>query len=418
MTAEQTVRRNQAEQALATLVAKKDPTIFQDPETFGAHLERQSGLSGPEVTSLKAGLAERLPWVLRQSGQAPPAEADVRRIRATLMGTHGLSEVDAAWALDVWARVLGVSLPKVPIVKVDSAPPPAAHISLGIEFGKDVRGNLRIRKVWTPSEPLPAGQVELTRPLTPHVRRFPLPEGAGQPAPSSALSPGSSSAVPPAPSSTGKQHGSSRPSRKPAAPAPDARAGAAPPPLPPQDSGKNAVRPPATGRGSGTGQRGGQAPSRPASAKSRLNTPPARQMGPSAPEVPAGAPRVPPTTPVGMVQEGLRVLATSSSPGAFREARRWFEAAAKTGLAAAQFQLGMMSLRGHGVAEDVVTARKWFQAAAAKGDPDAQVQLGILYQCGYGVDLNLAEARRWFESAARQGHPEAKQCLEQLAEVM
>ena len=367
--------------SLAALVAKKDPSIFQNLETFERHLQKQSGKSGPAIDALKAGLSEKLPWTLRQPGQPPPLAKDVIQIRETLQRKYGITPLMAAWGLTAWAEVMGVSLPQVPVSSVPSGnSQPDIPISLGLEFAKDQRGNLRIRKVWTRQGKLAGTLVEHVKPQLGLKKSFPHMKSAERTIPPEGV-----------------------PKHSPQGPA-----------------GEGATLPksvkPSTPQGS--------APGSTTSRKATHPTP--KHLGPS-PAMPTKKvsspeatkpPRSAPTDAQGMLQEGLKNLGSTRMTGNFHHARRWFEMAAEKGLAAAKFQLGLIHLRGRGVPEDVVAARKWFQAAAAQGNADAQTQIGIVYQCGYGVPIDLAEAKRWFELAAVQGHVEAKECLENLTGVL
>jgi uncharacterized protein len=69
----------------------------------------------------------------------------------------------------------------------------------------------------------------------------------------------------------------------------------------------------------------------------------------------------------------------------------------------AERALGVMYIRGVGVAQDYAVGMRWLRLAADKGLADAQNEVGILYQQGLGVERNEAEAVRWFRRAADQG---------------
>jgi localization factor PodJL len=127
-------------------------------------------------------------------------------------------------------------------------------------------------------------------------------------------------------------------------------------------------------------------------------------------------------------------------PISFEEAARWFERAAKAGLAPAQFRLGSLYEKGQGVKKnldearrlyiaaadkgnakamhnlavlyaegvdngkpDYKTAAQWFRKAADHDVPDSQYNLGVLYARGIGVEQNLLESYKWFTLAARHG---------------
>jgi uncharacterized protein len=98
-----------------------------------------------------------------------------------------------------------------------------------------------------------------------------------------------------------------------------------------------------------------------------------------------------------------------------REARTWFERAARQGLAEAQFQLGNMYVYGladpGADADPNRIAAQWYFEAARQGHADAQYSLGILFLSGSGVMQDASEAQRWFERAAAQGHADAQAYL-------
>jgi TPR repeat protein len=69
----------------------------------------------------------------------------------------------------------------------------------------------------------------------------------------------------------------------------------------------------------------------------------------------------------------------------------------------AQFNLGQLYLKGHGVPQDYVLARQWFEKAAVQGQAAAQYNLGLLYDSGQGVPQDYLQARQWYAKAAVQG---------------
>ncbi len=81
------------------------------------------------------------------------------------------------------------------------------------------------------------------------------------------------------------------------------------------------------------------------------------------------------------------------------EAALWFERAAAQGDAAAQYDLGASYAEGAGVRKDASTAAKWFQRAADQGFPLAQLNLGLLYAGGSGVPQDNVEAMKWIDLA-------------------
>ena len=84
------------------------------------------------------------------------------------------------------------------------------------------------------------------------------------------------------------------------------------------------------------------------------------------------------------------------------------KALADQGLAAAQFNLGVMYDKGRGVPENDAEAVKWWLKAADQGGADAQYNLGIMYRHGRGVPENDAEAFKWTRKAAEQGMAKAQ----------
>ena len=80
---------------------------------------------------------------------------------------------------------------------------------------------------------------------------------------------------------------------------------------------------------------------------------------------------------------------------------------ADQGLAAAQYNLGLMYAQGRGVAKDEARAVELCQAAADQGDAGAQCALGVMYATGRGAAKNEARAVELFQAAAEQGHATA-----------
>ncbi len=98
-----------------------------------------------------------------------------------------------------------------------------------------------------------------------------------------------------------------------------------------------------------------------------------------------------------------------------RRAVAWYLKAATQGMAAAQYNLALGYETGSGAAQNYTVAAKWYRMAADQGDVDAQIGLAGLYRFGLGVDKNLDVARAWFEQAVAQGDARAKFHLEAMA---
>ena len=73
---------------------------------------------------------------------------------------------------------------------------------------------------------------------------------------------------------------------------------------------------------------------------------------------------------------------------------------AEQGDAKAQYNLGVMYRKGHGVPQNDAEAVKWYRKSAEQGDAHAQFNLGFMYNNGKGVPQNDAEAAKWYRKAA------------------
>ncbi len=76
---------------------------------------------------------------------------------------------------------------------------------------------------------------------------------------------------------------------------------------------------------------------------------------------------------------------------------------ADAGSAAAQFNLALLYLDGHGVPQSYEQAVEWFLRAADQGYAKAQDDLGLLYEKGQGVHRNYVRAHMWFNICAASG---------------
>ena len=89
--------------------------------------------------------------------------------------------------------------------------------------------------------------------------------------------------------------------------------------------------------------------------------------------------------------------------GDYATALREWKTPAKQGLANAQFNLGHVYRRGHGVPQDDKTAVKWYRLAAKQGHETAQYSLGCRYAKGKGVTHEYITAYMWWSIAASSG---------------
>ncbi len=92
----------------------------------------------------------------------------------------------------------------------------------------------------------------------------------------------------------------------------------------------------------------------------------------------------------------------------FAEAFAWCQRAADSGLAWAQFNLGLMYRKGEGVAQSDTEAAYWYRLAAMQDFAEAQERLAALYSLGLGVPRSYIEAATWYRRAAEQGNAEAQ----------
>jgi TPR repeat protein len=97
--------------------------------------------------------------------------------------------------------------------------------------------------------------------------------------------------------------------------------------------------------------------------------------------------------------------------GDYATAMRELRPLAEQGLAAAQFNLGLLYAKGQGVPKDDAQARQWYEKAAAQGHADAQVNLGILLVYGRGVTQDYKIAAYWLRLSANQGNDLAQRKL-------
>ena len=100
------------------------------------------------------------------------------------------------------------------------------------------------------------------------------------------------------------------------------------------------------------------------------------------------------------MDEGISAYKSGDYTAAFRE----FEALAKTGDVAAQYNIAQMYRHGRGVAQDYTVAIEWYEKAAAAGLSSAQNNLAQMYMQGKGVAVDYGTAVRWWRRAALQDH--------------
>ncbi|MBK8596736.1 MAG: sel1 repeat family protein [Holophagales bacterium] len=92
----------------------------------------------------------------------------------------------------------------------------------------------------------------------------------------------------------------------------------------------------------------------------------------------------------------------------YREARRWFELAARWGHGEALSMLGLMALHGLGGRRDAGKAVELCRQAAERGYARAETGMGRLCWDGEAVPEDRAAAMEWWRRAARQKDAEAQ----------
>jgi TPR repeat protein len=108
---------------------------------------------------------------------------------------------------------------------------------------------------------------------------------------------------------------------------------------------------------------------------------------------------------IGQAQHALGVLYLKGR-GVARdpaEAARWFERSAKNGTVAGDVELAILLFNGEGVPANEPLAARTFRRAAMKGNAIAQNRLARLYVAGRGLPANKIEAAAWHLIASAQG---------------
>jgi TPR repeat protein len=93
---------------------------------------------------------------------------------------------------------------------------------------------------------------------------------------------------------------------------------------------------------------------------------------------------------------------------ALQSAITWYDAAAKAGVASAQFKLANAYFAGIGVARDPQQAARWYGRAAGQGLPEAQHIFGVLLTSGGAGTPDAVEGYKWLLLAERAGIPDSK----------
>ena len=90
---------------------------------------------------------------------------------------------------------------------------------------------------------------------------------------------------------------------------------------------------------------------------------------------------------------------------------KWYEMAAEQGVAASQFNLGL-------IAWDKKEQVKWLLLAAEQGHDTAQFNLALMYIIGDGVLQDYVQAHKWFNILAANESEAALRKRENVAKKM
>jgi uncharacterized protein len=112
------------------------------------------------------------------------------------------------------------------------------------------------------------------------------------------------------------------------------------------------------------------------------------------------------------VDDELQSATQAHDRGEWAAARKTFERLAREGVPAAQYNLGVMNLRGEVPHASTRSALRWMTQAAENGFVTAMVDLGRLYETrGIVGEQNLPESNRWYLRAAEAGSTDAQTAI-------
>ncbi len=86
----------------------------------------------------------------------------------------------------------------------------------------------------------------------------------------------------------------------------------------------------------------------------------------------------------------------------YAKAVRLFHKLAIAGEANAQFHMGVLYAKGHGVKQNYAEAVGWFRQAALQGHAEGQNSLGVRYEKGQGIGQDHKVAVAWYRKSALQ----------------
>jgi hypothetical protein len=397
--------RDSIRQALLELVARRDPTVFQDPDVFAKKIQEIGKCSdSAEIAALKAGLRERFPWELQKDPGRVVSQATADNLSALLQKKHSVDPETALWAVETWGISLGLKIqlkkPEKPTVEPDldktagfKAPEPPQPVEpeaqtnpptpprppmppksepatfhepdtsstrLGVIFGSDDAGLIRVYKSWFANAP----ESESARLTATTVKIEPA------------------KAVP---LFTAPPKSRNRQTKPPKSSATKSEPSESSAPRMEKDTNAKTV------------------------ARSAVTQSPPQRTTPTPPVTDNEA-------------DSLLARANALLPGGsgrldIREALGLLQLAVKKGSLKARRRFGEIYLKGIGVNPNLPNAASWFKTAAELGDAESQFQLGSLYACGVGVEYNAELAQKWLQEAVEQGHKGAEELLKQISQA-
>lgn len=111
-----------------------------------------------------------------------------------------------------------------------------------------------------------------------------------------------------------------------------------------------------------------------------------------------------------LYQSARRCLAEKD----FEGSAMFYKRAAETGHIRAMCSYGKCLYTGSGTAKDPAEAFRWFSRAADLNSPIAQYNLGVMYLKGVYVQKDIKTAKEYFEKAVQNGHEDAAKILKKL----
>jgi TPR repeat protein len=101
---------------------------------------------------------------------------------------------------------------------------------------------------------------------------------------------------------------------------------------------------------------------------------------------------------------GLLAAGAGSDDPDWQRAKSWFQKAADSGFAEAQYNLAVLYAEGRGVEKNAVAAGEYFLKAAMQGMADAALEYGVMVFRGDGVEKNEEIGAQWLLVAAQRGN--------------